>query len=308
MKYDFIHICYPRHTSWFDYLCKYIPNSKRVYPGEIFDTPKAIFIQNAISYSAKTITDFKKRGMMVIGHHNIEYNQSLMNTFRLYDLMFVGMQSIERDFINHGINAKIMLNAFDPDMSNGLRDMPHINKVLCSGSVILKPGYHHNRLRYITSLVNSNVPVTLRLALEKNGIIDMAKRALTSREVYIKYPKNVIKNNMAPLTGRSILQEIKSHPIVFNCHVDLATEAANMRMIEVCGIGSLLLTDYHSNMDSLFGDSVLTYSCEDELIDKATWAYNNKHEARKLAIKAQKIVLKHHTVEERSKQFVREIN
>ena len=304
---SFIHIGYRRHDSWFNYLRKYVDGYRLIYPPEkkfIVDQmkssskwfiehlkgyrPDVVFVQSAINYNAKFIRNLRQTipDTKIIGHHN---SKGYSKAFREYDTLFVGMNSTREEFIKDGVNARLIDNAYDPEMGDNLRDLPLIHNVLCSGSLILKRGYHRKRMRCIVAMIKAGIPIQLDARLDK----------------YRRYPKAIMRLNTEPTSGKLYRQIIKSHPIVFNCHADLATEATNMRMFEVCGIGSLLITDHLPGIERLFtpGKEVLTYVNESELIYHVKWALNNSHEARKIAEAGKRRVFREHLVKHRANQF-----
>ena len=306
-----VHLTYRRYSSWFDHLGKYM-DCIHLDPSQILEIktikPKVLFIQNAISYDEAFL--YKVRGLVpgikIIGHHNSVYKKEHLKVFKKYDVMFVGLKWMRKEFARYGINAKLIRNAFEPVL---LRDGPLISLLLCPGSIILKPNFHHERLKYITDMLNANVPMWLNAKLETNTPAEMLKRALFGEPVYRKYPSIVKKNNTTPAKGENYYRMIKSCPVVFNAHGDYAGEASNMRMFEVCGIGSLLLTDHKDNIGDFFepGKEVLTYKSSEELIDKARWALNNPHQARVIAKAGHERIFKEHLVKHRVKHFINEL-
>ncbi len=306
----FIHIANPKESTWFDFIGKYIDNYKMIYPsGETIsfireNHPSKVFIQSAIRFDEEFVQAIKDSGAKLIGHHNTEVTPDLLHTFKLYDLMLVGMDSTKEELLEKGINAVKILNAFDPGMDTESDYLPKINNVLCAGSLILKDRFHYRRMECINEMINNDIPLTLRMRLESNTPVDFAKRILTNQVVYRKYPRKLRKMNMQPVKNFTYRKEIKHHLVVFNCHIDLATEATNMRMFEVCGMGSLLLTDYQDNIHTIFArDEILTYNSIDELISKARWALSNPHSANKIAEAGYKRIMKEHLVEHRIKYF-----
>ena len=99
-----------------------------------------------------------------------------------------------------------------------------------------------------------------------------------------------------------MLREISCHSAGFNFHGDLAGDyAANVRMFEVTGAGTLLVTDHKKNMGELFEPDaeVLTYASIDECIEKLKWAIDHPVEAGRIAEAGQKRTLREHSVERR---------
>jgi len=79
-----------------------------------------------------------------------------------------------------------------------------------------------------------------------------------------------------------------------------------MRMFEVTGVGSCLLTDNKKNMNDLFipGVEVVTYDNPDDCIEKAKWLLNHEEERKKIAFAGHQRTLKFHTVENRCRTII----
>ena len=71
-----------------------------------------------------------------------------------------------------------------------------------------------------------------------------------------------------------------------------------MRMFEVTGVGSCLLTDTGQNMEDLFepDTEVLTYETFEEAVEKYQYVTENETEREKIAKCGQLRTLKDHTV------------
>jgi hypothetical protein len=124
---------------------------------------------------------------------------------------------------------------------------------------------------------------------------EMPVRALYSKEIR----QGIIRDQ---LYGKSMLKEISKHAVSINIHARVAGEyAANVRMFEVTGAGSLLVTDHKNNIRDFFepGEEILTYANKDECVEKLSWAIDNPLKAAEIASMGQKRTLKDHTVENR---------
>ena len=89
-------------------------------------------------------------------------------------------------------------------------------------------------------------------------------------------------------------------------HAEVAGDyAANVRMFEVSGVGSLLVTDHKKRIESLFEPDreILTYGSKEECTEKLRWAVEHPEEARQMALAGQKRTLREHSVEKRVEQL-----
>jgi spore maturation protein CgeB len=108
------------------------------------------------------------------------------------------------------------------------------------------------------------------------------------------------------------MYELFSHSkSVLNIHVGVAGDyAGNMRLFEVTGVGSCLLTDNKKNLPDLFipGAEVVVYDNVNDCIDKIKWLSQNETERIKIAASGHQRTLTDHTVEKRCRQIIDIIN
>ena len=92
-----------------------------------------------------------------------------------------------------------------------------------------------------------------------------------------------------------------------NRHIDAAEgHANNMRLYEATGVGTLLITDAKRNLAELFEphEEVVTYSSEDELVEKIRHYLANDAERSKIARAGQERTLRDHTYAHRMRELV----
>lgn len=103
-----------------------------------------------------------------------------------------------------------------------------------------------------------------------------------------------------PLYGHEMLKKLASYQVAFNFHNrHTGDSACNMRLFEATGVGCCLLTDYKSDIDSLFkpGIEILTYKNLDEAVTKARYLSNNPSVAKQIALAGQKRTISEYTSE-----------
>jgi spore maturation protein CgeB len=99
-----------------------------------------------------------------------------------------------------------------------------------------------------------------------------------------------------------MLNKIAGYKIGINIHGGVAEEyAANIRMFEVTGAGSCLVTDHKTNIHDLFepDKEIVTYRSTEECIEKIKWLLNNPSTLQEIARAGQERTFKEHTVENR---------
>ncbi len=73
-----------------------------------------------------------------------------------------------------------------------------------------------------------------------------------------------------PLWGYDMYRQLQRSKIALNIHIDMAEQyAANMRLYEATGVGTMLLTDWKTNLPELFetGKEVAAYRSTEECVE-----------------------------------------
>ncbi|OGY79335.1 MAG: hypothetical protein A3B74_00620 [Candidatus Kerfeldbacteria bacterium RIFCSPHIGHO2_02_FULL_42_14] len=110
-----------------------------------------------------------------------------------------------------------------------------------------------------------------------------------------------------PVWGVEMYSVLHNSKIAINRHVDEAENyAGNMRIYEVTGTGTLLITDMKDNLGELFkiGEEIETYSSPEELIAKIKFYSHNESARQKIAHAGQQRTLKDHNYYQRMKELI----
>lgn len=103
-----------------------------------------------------------------------------------------------------------------------------------------------------------------------------------------------------------MLSVLSCAKVGLNFHIDAAGRyAGNIRLYEVTGVGSCLLTDEKENLHQLFerDTEVVTYKSADECLEKAKWLLEHPKEREAIAKAGQARTLRDHTYEKRAAQL-----
>lgn len=97
--------------------------------------------------------------------------------------------------------------------------------------------------------------------------------------------------------GKELFNTYGNTKISLNIHGDDSpTEAANMRLLEATGCGSLLLSEYKKNIKDYFrDDEIITYNSKWDLLDKINFLIDNDTYAKEVAAAGMKRTLMSHT-------------
>ncbi len=101
-----------------------------------------------------------------------------------------------------------------------------------------------------------------------------------------------------PVFGVDYFKLLKSSKIVFNRHTSETLHAGNIRMFEVTGMGSCLITDNPNECKRLFklDEEIVTYTSIDECVEKVKYLLQNEEKRKEIAEKGKKRTLKDHTI------------
>ncbi|KPA19138.1 Methyltransferase type 11 domain protein, partial [Candidatus Magnetomorum sp. HK-1] len=105
--------------------------------------------------------------------------------------------------------------------------------------------------------------------------------------------------------GLDMFSLLHQSEITLNCHIDAAKNyAANMRLYEATGCGTLLITDHKDNLNEIFeiGNEIISYRSPEECADLIKYYLEHAEERKRIAKSGQKRTLKDHTYTNRMKK------
>ncbi len=112
---------------------------------------------------------------------------------------------------------------------------------------------------------------------------------------------------VGPAWGIQMYQLLHDARIAFNRHIDIADRYANnMRMFEATGVGTLLVTDWKSNLHEMFepGKEVVAYRSPEECVELVSHYLEHSSERQEIAQAGQRRTLREHTFYHRMQELV----
>jgi spore maturation protein CgeB len=103
--------------------------------------------------------------------------------------------------------------------------------------------------------------------------------------------------------GLDMFQAVSDSKVVLNAHADASIRyASNMRLFEVTGAGTCLLTDWRENIHELFepDKEIVTYRSLTECIEKVRWLLDHPADCAAIGKAAQARALRDHTYARRA--------
>lgn len=272
---------------------------------------------------------------LIVAYHCAPYTQKYLDKLRNADFIMTCTPGLLETMRNEGMKAYMVYHGFDSQLLDRL-DKNSVQPAVTltfSGSLITGDTFHNARINLIERLIREKIDIALFMTLEKSFRI-RAKQAIyylswllkktglgkiTTRYSFFEYGRILVKHysgklirmNHAPQYGMNMYSLFSRSKIVLNIHTGVAGDyAGNMRMFEVTGTGSCLITDNKKNMQDLFdiGTEVLVYNDTEDCISKVKWLLEHDDERERIAKAGQKKTLEYHTVENRCRSIIEILN
>ena len=297
--------------------------------------PEVLFFQNSTSFHLgffDRVREKVKSVKLLVGHICSPYTAANLKAFQRFDLMLTCSEKFRTELHEQDIKSYLFPHAFEASLvpEHGLMQAPE-NDIIFVGSLLARAGFHRTRINYIEDILRRDLPLKMYGMIEDDAwLLLKAKQAiylglkvaekigmkghlkspglrkiaqLNEMPVKARYSKEIRQGMIRKLLfGKDMLKEISQHAICFNIHARVAGDyAANIRMFEATGAGSLLVTDHKHNIQELFepGEEILTYNNKEECIEQLRWALDNPEKAAEIAARGKKRTLKDHSVEKR---------
>ena len=262
------------------------------------------------------------------------FDQKAKDLLTRFDLVVTGSIGFKQEFDEMGIRSVVIPHAFESSVLRQVKGVKQKRQLCFVGGISHTDAGHLDRLNLIQSLVSKKLPVSFHTDLKNVGYDYYLNLTLYNMIRYLKkfidvsripllgkignwekpekqrIPENVKNVMNGPLYGVDLIREYASSSIVFNNHSAAAGDyALNVRMFEATGAGRCLMTDYKRNITDFFepDKEIITYSTNDELIDKAEKLLLDPNYAKRIALSGQKGTLSDHTVEKRVELLKRSI-
>lgn len=298
-------------------------------------SPEVLLIENLSAVSSdllKSIRREVKNVRLIIANHCAPFNPKVLDSLKDVDFVFTCTPGLKAAIEGMGKRSYLVYHGFDADLLRRL--VPSAgdpkNDFIFSGSLISGGDFHSQRTKLIESLLAQNVNLDLYVNLEKKYRI-MAKQSIYiflsllkkmrmqnlfadfrllqyGRSWVDSYSEAIMKSKKPPIYGVDMFNLFQNSKIVLNFHIGIAGNyAGNMRLFEVTGVGSCLLTDNKKNMGDLFdsGIEVVVYDNSEDCITKVKWLLDHEEERKSIALAGQQKTLRYHSVENRCKSIIK---
>jgi hypothetical protein len=201
--------------------------------------------------------------------------------FENYDLMLSSQNVHVSKWRKNNFRAELFKPAIDIDscIANNWTERPYLLSFVGGISNL-----HLRRLRYLEELSD-------RFDIDLFG---------PGKENIPKTSPLINKWN-PPVWGNELFKLFANSKMSINIHGDNSlNEAANVRLLETTGCGSMLLTEKTPNLNEYFDDDeIVAYESLQDLIEKITFYENNQELAERIAAAGRARTLSSHTYDHR---------
>ncbi|MBP2316562.1 CgeB family protein [Azospirillum soli] len=205
------------------------------------------------------------------------------NSLKRYDLIISSLPNQVAEFSRHGIRSELVKLAFDERLLPHLTDNGKPHDVAFIGQI---SPHHQGRARFIAEVARE-IPIAFWGGASWPEGIDPATLKIASNP---------------PLWGLPMYQALKDCRMVLNFHLDAAGQYANnLRLFEVTGVGSALVTDNKLNIRDYFepGREIVVYDDASDCVAAIKRLQSAPDELAAIAKAGQQAVLSRHTYHHR---------
>jgi spore maturation protein CgeB len=302
--------------------------------------PDVVYFQESFKLNGEWITYLRENIpsiKQVIGYCCAPYSKENIEQFKVFDYMIVCSPLFYQEFQKQGLKVYHIYHAFEGSLIPLIESENHYPEVdfLFSGSLVPGSEFHDTRQKVLQHLLNAQIPVDIyaniitigkkdlffrQLAyctatmMKKIGLGMLAQSLPLIQKAYalhemprnLKNLEDIQRRAKPPLFGLEMFKALAHAKITFNIHGDVAGDyAANVRLFEVTGAGSCLLTDWKRNINELFepDTEIVTYRSSEECVEKVQWLLDHKEECSVIAKKGQIRTLRDHSYKNRAEQL-----
>lgn len=301
--------------------------------------PDVVLFQDPFSFDKSWIASLKtdiKSIKKIIGWCCCPF-LNYVTYFDKFDFILTGTPGFLHNFQKLGLTSYQINHAFETSLLPKIIDNKNwqiASDVVFLGSIILGADYHLNRQVLLEKIIKSQLNVKIYSNLPTDGHIKkllkysvwktsktltriglanligqipvLKKAALWQDCPIATYSQTLKQAVNPPLYGLKMLQTLSRSKVGLNIHGEIADQyAGNVRLYEVTGVGSCLVTDWKKNLGDLFeiDREVVAYKSPEECVEKIKWLLEHPKEREEIAKAGQARTLKDHTFAQRAVQL-----
>ena len=244
-----------------------------------------VLLNNAMRLNAAYFRAIKPQLKLLVGCHGSPLPED--RDFAAYDLVLSVVENFVDRFRAEGLKSELLRLAFEPQL-----------------------------LQRFNSTKEQSIPVSF---------IGQLTQAHSSRQDWLEYvcehlpvqvwspstdglrrDSPVIPCHRGPAWGIGMYEILHRSLTTLNHHIDVAGECAgNARLFEATGMGTLLITDWKTNLNKMFaaGKEVVAYRSHEECAELTRYYVEHPEEGEAIARAGQQRTLRDHTYFQRMQEF-----
>lgn len=298
--------------------------------------PDVVFLQDSVRFGGPWIDELRRRVptvRLVIGWYCSPMSKTQETALKGCDVVMCCSPMFVEKLSQHGIRAHLLTHAFEPSILTEIENNPYpFVDFIFIGSILSGSGNHGLRQKVLDRLIESGVNIDIYAHIGKLGLLDLWKQRLaflsgnSLRNIGLEqlaralpavrkglllneFPRMlkgvdaIARRANSPIYGLEMFKALAHAKMAFNYHGEIAGDyAANIRLFEVTGVGSCLVTDWKQNLGALFDidREVVSFRSADECIEKVRWLSEHPNERAEIARRGQSRVLSAHTYAHRT--------
>lgn len=268
-----------------------------------------IFYDNSYYFMNHDATALKKKyAISAVLAWDAYTGSRFENQSKGVDMVLTCVEYIRKIYQRLGFKSALLPFAFDKRIFDALNNQSSVINQLCFVGTI-SDNVHKERKQLLLDCIRAEIPFSLHISNIGKGRFCISRaqiRALKDRRFddFVDY-FCLQAHNLGGVYGLDMYQTLGNNLIQLNIHGDNSLQAGNMRLYEATGMGSLLLTDWKSNITDIFepDKEIVTFRNNKEAIDKARYYTAHPEEAAEIAKNGQMRTFNTYAAENRIRLF-----
>ena len=268
--------------------------------------PDILYIQNSVYFTNQEILGLKKKFPFIkyiISWICTPLKKEILSILDCSDLILTCSKEYYNNLSKIHKNVIQINHAYDERNFNQIELADRKFDVSFCGSIIIKKNFHIKRL-HILKKINSNID-----KLNISGQMNLYYKELLNFQNLNNYLqiKKILKE---PVYGSDYFRMLSNSKICINTHADNQKFSGNMRLFDVTGQGSLLVTDKTKDSNQFFipDEECVEYDNADEAVDKIKWLFKNPKKMLEIAENGRKKTLKFFSYKKKCEKIKNIIN
>ena len=292
--------------------------------------PDVLFLQDVSPFDTEYLNRVRnevKSVKLIIGWLCAPYTKENLKTLASCDFVCSCSELFINQLKNQGIKCYRLNHAFETSLLPRIENCDYLETdFLFVGSFFPGSELHDERVQVIEALLAEQINMRIYTQLPKvsrvfirnlayqiyqqlkkiklesiYNVTSITKKIAQYKEAphAFSLSANFIKAvENKPVFGIEMLKAFSKAKLGFNSHGGVAGDyACNIRLFEVTGVGSCLVTDHKKNISDFFipDKEVVTYNSVEECVEKTKWLLNHPNELNEIAVAGQKRTLSDHT-------------